>query len=132
MADTGTATVTYGEVSGSQVRQVDIAWTCDAGGLVEKSGIILNGTLLKLETFPGAGGTAPTDLYDITLEHGTPALDVLAAVGADRSATLAQQAQILGGATAVQAAATYGTYIFKVANAGISKSGTTTIFYKGG
>lgn len=129
MADTGTATVTYGDISGSTVHYADVDWIADASGNVEKAGLILNGILLKLETYPGS--PAPTTLYDITLERGSPALDVLNAVGANRSATVAEQAAVAL-ATTVLAGAVLGTYTFKIAAAGNLGAGSARIYFTGG
>jgi len=68
------------------------AWIGDAGtGAVPASiSSSVRGWIVQAVTIPGTG-TAPTDLYDITLTDGaTPALDLFGGALADRSQTLKQ------------------------------------------
>src|SRR4051812_13185741 len=69
----------------STVNRIVLAWVSDAsGGAV--SGIPttfpVNGVLLAVEFVPDGGGTAPTNLYDVTLTD-TAGVDVLGGQGAN-------------------------------------------------
>ena len=53
------------------IRQVIIDWVSDsATGAASGTSHKIVGTLIKAVTIPGAGGSAPTDNYDITLSDG--------------------------------------------------------------
>jgi hypothetical protein len=57
---------------------------------------IKRGRILQAKFVPGAGGSVPTDLYDVTLADADGA-DLLLGLGGDRSATLAQAVPALSG-----------------------------------
>lgn len=123
MADvTGITVVTRSDFDG--VERVELAWTSDAGGDVEYSGLHLVGRLNRVVTV--AGASAPTDLYDVTLEDIEGA-DVLLGVGADRPQAGPTNALVADGTVFVEPLV-LGNHTFKVANAGNAKTGTA-VFY---
>lgn len=85
----GTASVTVTKSVGGGVTKYSIAWTSDASGNVTGNAFaVRKGELVQAKFVPGAGGTAPTDLYDIVIVD-TDAVDVLFGAGANLSGTLA-------------------------------------------
>jgi hypothetical protein len=64
----GTAAVTVTKTAGSGLFKVSIAWTSDASGNVTGNAFAVHrGELVQVKFVPGAGGVAPTDLYDIVV-----------------------------------------------------------------
>jgi hypothetical protein len=88
----GTVTLTH-EKTGN-VRKITATCVADAAAATFPDTVLpaFAGRLQHLETDPGA--TAPTTLYDITVEDAH-ALDVLQGVGANRSATVTERANIV-------------------------------------
>ena len=102
---------------------LDFNWTCDVSGNVEKTiASPLLGQVLDFKTKPGT--PAPTALYDVTIEDEN-GIDVLNAKGADRSATLGETVKI-------DHAVNSASFVFKVANAGISKQGFAQLLIRWG
>ena len=89
-------TVQHGDHRQKQdhLNAIVIDWTGDdANGTVPALVLPkINGKLLSLKTDPGS--PAPTTLYDIAITDDD-GFDVLQGVGADRSATVTQQARIV-------------------------------------
>lgn len=120
----GTATVTTTPIRSAGTRYVkySIAWTSTAGGAVSGNTFaVVPGTILSVRFVPSAG-TAPTDLYDVTLVD-TNTVDVLFGAGANLSATLS---------TVTRLSPAYfqdGSRVLDlvVANAGAAKLGTVEI-----
>lgn len=84
-AQSGTVTVTRSNVSPLKVYRITIRWTSTAGGAVNTNPIsIPHGQLLQVKFQPDAGGTQPTDLYDVTLVDDN-GLDYLSGRGANLS-----------------------------------------------
>lgn len=136
--DVGLSAV-LGSFSRSGVRAIlktSIVWTCDASGVVSANTLTLpSGTIMLVEFIPGAGGVAPTDLYDVTFTsaNGINQFDngAGASIGADLSATVASRKVpfVAGAATAlVRAWLEGGLYTPVVAAAGNAKQGTINIF----
>lgn len=88
----GTVVITH-EKRGS-VRKIVMTCTADAAAATFPNTVLpsFQGRLLHLETDPGA--TAPTALYDVTITDAH-SLDVLQGVGANRSATVTERANIV-------------------------------------
>jgi hypothetical protein len=113
-----------------------IVWTCDASGVVSGNTLTLpSGTIVLVEFIPGAGGVAPTTLYDVTFTsaNGINQFDNGAgtSIGADLSATLgAQKVPFMAGAATalVRTWLEGGLYTPVVAAAGNAKQGTINIF----
>lgn len=84
MAVAGSIVVTTSDLGGGYTRY-SVAWLSSAGGAVtENSFDVKRGNLRQVKFFPNAGGTQPTDLYDLTLPDAD-GFDVLAGVGANLS-----------------------------------------------
>lgn len=130
MAAVGSIVAT--QVTHRSVKSLSLAWTCSAGGAV--SGIqspAVDGELLGVVFTPGAGGVQPTNAYDVTLLDGD-GFDVLAGLGANLSnATASRVVPLVGdGVTTNQRAALSASLELRVANAGATKSGTVTLYYR--
>jgi hypothetical protein len=83
----GTLTVTSSQLRGG-VTKYTLLWLSTAGGAVSANSFPVRvGELLQVKFVPDGGGTAPSDLYDVTLVD-TDAVDVLAGAGANLSGTL--------------------------------------------
>ena len=81
----GTVTVSRSGPSPLKVTRITLTWTSTAGGAVSGNRFTVpHGKLLQAKFVPDAGGTQPTNLYDVTLidEDG---LDYLSARGTDLS-----------------------------------------------
>jgi hypothetical protein len=141
MAVVGTVTLTASPVPGSDgVTEYSLAWTSDAAGNVSGNSLtFLPGSVVVVEFIPGAGGSAPTDLYDVDFKDasGTSMFDdgAGASIGANLSATLStHRAPFINGASStyvrawLQGAAGGNFYQLTVANAGAAKSGQVNIF----
>jgi hypothetical protein len=80
----GTLTVAVSDLGGG-VTKYTLTWTSTAGGAVSGNAFaVKRGELLQVKFVPDAGGTQPTDLYDVTLVD-TDSVDVLAGAGANLS-----------------------------------------------
>ena len=113
------------------------AWTSDASGDVSGISVTITpGTIVAVTFLPGAGGSQPTNLYDVTLmcdEHGP---DVLNDEGLNLSNTAGSHHAVFiynSDKTAHFRQWMHGGgYTLNVANAGASKSGTMALFqYRG-
>lgn len=114
------------------VQSLSLAWTSDAAGAV--SGINspqVSGEIVRVVFTPGAGGVQPTNLYDIVLLD-SDGFDVLATLGANLSNTVASQVTPLtgDGTTTNQRIAVDGVLELQVSNAGDSKQGTVTVYFR--
>lgn len=107
------------------VRCLKLVWLSTAGGAVQSDPIGADGSLVWARLASDGGGTAPTDLYDVTVtdEHGA---DLLAGGGANVTAAttveLHQRTTSLGFAG--------GTITLTVANAGAAKGGTVYLYFR--
>lgn len=131
----GSVVATRTEVPGTGVRKVSLRWTSDAAGAVSGNSVELPaGSLVAVAVKPDAGGTAPTDLYDVTLscdEHSTGAtpVDELGGLGANLSSTLSAHLVPLGVASSSLRRWLHGGgYTLVVANAGNAKSGLVDLY----
>lgn len=83
----GTNTVTTAALGGG-VTQYTMDWLSDASGDVNTNSFDLPaGYLVAVKIVPDGGGTAPTTLYDLTLDDAE-AVDLLTGLGANLSATV--------------------------------------------
>ena len=126
-------------ISSRAVRKVIAAWTSDASGDAAGTCVKIVGSLVKATTVPGAGGTAPSDNYDITLTDDK-SINVLATCAValldrDTANTEEQYFFVLNSDSpplSVSARpAVCSPLTFTVANAGNVKSGTIHLYYKG-
>jgi hypothetical protein len=126
----GTLTVTrdprQAPNEGRQYERVVIDWVSSSGGAADVSITNLYGFLIKMVTDPAAGGSAPTDNYDITLvdENG---IDALAGAGADRDTANTEQVYPTATSASVPVFLC-GTHTFTVATAGDTKSGRAVLY----
>src|SRR5436305_887919 len=76
----GTMTFAYDNGAGrtgyANVKQVVVAWTSDASGNASGTTDKIVGWLIKGVTVPAAGGSAPTNLYDLAVTDAN-GVDVL-------------------------------------------------------
>lgn len=110
--------------------KITFAWVSDdttqaATGTTTKK---YTGQLIQFTDIPSAGGTAPTDQYDIVLLDDQ-LVDLLGSAGSNRSGTLT------GIKTAISAGQMLGfavdtTLNFTLANAGLLKQGTFTVLIR--
>lgn len=110
---------------GKIVQRLVFDWTSDGSGNASVA-FSLTGFLLKMITDPAAGGSAPTDNYDITMidEDGS---DVLLDLGLNRDTANTETVYpVQTGATVPVFAC--GTVTFTVANAGSAKSGRAVAY----
>ena len=128
MADTGTATETITQLSSMQtVNRIDVDWTSDASGDVEKAITEqINGVLLALITNPD-GTDVPTS-YDVSIEDDK-GIDILLGKGASRS-TSATEAVALDLSTGQPRPTAATSFTFKVANAGNAKKGFVQLLFR--
>lgn len=122
-------TTSYGQSAGNWTRGQGVAlttveWTSDASGDATDE-FDFDGQIYRVVTTPGAGGLAPTTLYDVTLldEDGH---DILGGAGANRSATVSEQLDLTSLAPLVH----YGTLTLTVAAAGDANAGTVKIYWR--
>jgi hypothetical protein len=114
------------------VKSLSLAWTSDASGAV--NGIPtphISGEILRVVFAPGAGGVQPTDNYDVTLLDGD-GFDILQGLGANRDNVNKEQlVPLVGdGTTTNQRTFVNSPLELQVANAGDSKQGSVTIYYR--
>lgn len=118
-------TVVATEETFGTVKKIALAWTSDAAGAAD--GVTLgaySGEIRRLVTVPSGGGTAPTDLYDVTL-NDEDGVDVLLGAGADRSSTVTQQ--VNAGSLGIVA---NDKLTLAVRNAGNAKQGTVYLYVR--
>ena len=115
--------VTTEETYGS-VKKIKFEWTSSAGGAADAvTTNAYSGVLERLITIPGAGGSAPTTLYDVVVNDD--AGDALMGAGANLSATVTEQvlASSLGSVA-------NDLLTLAVTNAGNAKTGTVVIYLR--
>ncbi len=106
--------------------KITATWTSDASG--DATGTIdLQGFLIKVITDPAAGGSAPTDNYDITLV--ADGIDMAGSQLIDRDTANNEMVYpvISGAACPVFLA---GSHVFTVANAGNVKGGVAYLYLR--
>ena len=119
--------------SGSRtVKKLELDWLCDASGNV--NGVdteAISGEILRVTFTPDGGGTAPTNLYDVTLDD-EDGIDVLNGKGANLSNTTTTSiAPLYGdGTTTNRPVAVDGKLTLDVSNAGNAKGGIVAVYYR--
>lgn len=134
----GSVTLTSSKVAGAAgVCKYSLAWVSDASGNVSGNSTTLPvGTIVGVGFAPDAGGTQPTDLYDVTMTCDTHGSNILddgggTSVGANLSnAAGAHKVPFIGGGsvTYVRQWLHGGGYTLVVANAGNAKGGTVDLY----
>jgi hypothetical protein len=123
----GTLAVTTLDV-GANVTRYKLTWTSDASGNVSGNAFAVKpGVLIQLKFVPNGGGTAPTDLYDITLVD-TDSVDVIGGAGANLSATVGSVKNALLGDVYFHDG--QQTLDLVVANAGNAKGGIVYLWVR--
>tara|TARA_R100000664_G_scaffold17192_1_gene26114 strand:+ start:4405 stop:4788 length:384 start_codon:yes stop_codon:yes gene_type:complete len=125
MAGSITTTTTK---NGSMVKYT-MDWLSDASGDVDVDAIpMIQGEIQSVHYFPDAGGTQPSDNYDLTMSDSY-GVDILTGTGANLSQTTDTYA--------VPALSTYfkvfieaGSYDLVVANAGNAKGGIVEVIVR--
>lgn len=110
------------------LRKYSCDWTSDAAGAV--SGIdvpVMGGQLVQVVFTPDGGGTAPTDLYDVTLTLSGGGTDLLGGAGANASSTL--QVAIGADVANLPTWVPSGNLRPVVANAGNAKGGVIDLYF---
>lgn len=118
-----------------RIRTITATWTSDASGDAAATTEKINGVLLKGVTDPAAGGSAPTDDYDIALtdSDGANLLQGCADDLADRDTANTETVHFLvsdGTAGIAVHPAVNSTVTVTVSNAGNTKSGTLVLYYE--
>jgi hypothetical protein len=126
----GTATVTTSEVGGS-VTQYSIAWVSDASGNVNGNTIpVKRGVIVGVKFVPDAGGTQPSDLYDVTFQDAND-IDLLMGGGANLSnAAATRKKPALNTSDEVFFEGSASCEL-NITNAGNAKGGTMVLWVRG-
>ncbi len=120
----GSIAVTSSFDTAQNVVRYDIAWTSDAAGAVSGNTLaIRRGRVIQYAIKPGAGGTQPTDLYDLVL-NTVDGVDILDGKGANNSNTTAELGVFW---PPIYYDATTALDLV-VSNAGNAKTGTFTVW----
>lgn len=135
----GSIVVTTSDI-GSKVTKYSVAWTSDAAGAVSGNAFPMKtGTIITVEFVPGAGGSQPSDLYDVDLEdaENIPIFDNGGgtSIGANLSNAVGSHALPMHGLSTFQLFRRWhhgGDVELLVTNAGNAKSGTVNIFVADG
>lgn len=128
MAAVGTNTIVYDEVGTIQVIEMD--WLSDASGDVSGTYTVkANGIIEKVLFISDTGGTAPTDLYDVTLLDENSD-DVLEGGGANIAIASTPEAKVPVIGTYFKVAVN-GKLQLVVANAGNAKGGEVHVYIRG-
>ena len=122
----GTSCTVTEETFGS-VKKVTFAWatlSSSSGGVTKATTGVYNGALQRFVTIPGAGSSAPTASYDITVSD-QDSTDTLMAAGGSRATAAVEQVN----------AASLGfvandTLEINVTNAGSSNAGTAILYIR--
>lgn len=123
----GTNTITYEEISTVKVIKMD--WLCDASGAVNGTvSTPINGIIERVLFISDTGGTAPTNLWDCTVEDADGE-DVLAGLGANIAIASTPESKVPVLGTYFKVAVS-STLELKVTNAGNAKGGEVHIYYR--
>lgn len=121
---TGTVTVAESRSTEWPLSKVMFTWVSTAGGDAgDVTTYAYTGKVVRLVQIPDAGGTQPTDAYDVTILDGD-SVDILAGQGANVSNA---------GVTQVVTPITLGAVVeskltLVVSNAGNAKGGKTIVY----
>lgn len=123
----GSITTTVSK-DGSMVKYI-MDWLSDASGDVDVDAIpMVQGEIQRVSYYPDAGGTQPSDNYDLTMSNSY-GVDILTGTGANLSQTT--------DTWAVPALSTYfkvfieaGSYDLVIANAGNAKGGIVEVIVR--
>lgn len=117
--------VTVAERTYTSVKKITWSWTCDASGNADLvTTKTYDGVIQRLVTVPAAGGSAPTDNYDIVINDGD-GFDVLLGAGQNRDTATTEQ--VASSSLGVVAGDTLN---LQVTNAGNAKGGTVHLYIR--
>lgn len=119
-------TVTITEFTHTPLKKIVFTWTSSAGGAADATTTAyLTGRIVYAAQIPDAGGTQPTNAYDVTV-NDADSVDVLAGLGANLSnAASTFKAESDGLGAVVESKLTLA-----VTNAGNAKGGKTILFIR--
>lgn len=128
MAVAGSITVTTSD-AGAGLTKYSVAWLSDASGdVTENTFDVEAGELVQVEYVPDAGGTQPSDAYDVTLLNAA-GTDLLGGGGANLSnATRTQAVPVIS--TYFRRTLEAGALTPTVDNAGNAKGGTLILLVR--
>ena len=131
MAVAGSITVTTSDI-GSGYTKYSAAWLSSAGGAVSEVAVaVKRGHIHQVKFIPDAGGTQPTDAYDMTLVDAiSGGVDFLTGIGANLSNANRKIGvpQVGDGTTAYQRVFHEGGDLYPtIAAAGNAKGGTLVL-----
>lgn len=115
------------------IRTYTLAWVSHTDGTVAlPTDVAIVGEILRVAFKPNAGGTAPTDLYDVTITDAQ-GIDVLAGQGANLSGTVASHVCPGvpfkdGTTTSTAPIAVAGILTVNISNSGSGKGGTIVLY----
>lgn len=131
MAVAGSLVVTTSDIGGGYAKY-SIAWLSDAAGAVTENAVaVQRGHIHQAKFIPDAGGTQPSDVYDMTLVDAiSGGVDFLTGIGANLSNATRKIGvpQVGDGTTAYQRVFHEGGNLYPtLANAGNAKGGTLVL-----
>ena len=131
MAVAGSVAVVSADMGGGYTKY-SIAWLSSAGGAVSENPVaVKRGHVHQVQFIPDAGGTQPTDLYDLTLPDAIAGgFDFLTGLGANLSNVNRKIGvpQIGDGVTALQRVFVEAQNLYPtIAAAGAAKGGTIVL-----
>jgi hypothetical protein len=126
----GTAAVTTSELGGS-VTQYSIAWVSDASGNVNTNTIaIKRGVIIGVKFVPDAGGTQPSDAYDLLFQDAND-VDLLMGGGANLSNSLSTRKKPALNTSDEVFFEGSASCELNITNAGNAKGGTVILWVRG-
>jgi hypothetical protein len=119
-------TVTKTEITYTPLKKCLFTWTSSAGGAADATSTeSYTGEVVRAVHVPDAGGTQPTDLFDVVVTDSDGA-DVLGGTGANLSNAATTNKVAANGLGAV----VNSTLTLAVTNAGSAKGGKTILFIR--
>jgi hypothetical protein len=130
----GAGTVTYTTGTRPEIKTVRWDWLSTAGGAADLATTEkVNGQILRIDFIPDAGGTQPTNLYDVVI-NDADGVDIAQGLGADcpNDSTRTQVPVLTDGNNGNMAPIVCDSKLnCVVSNGGDSKGGQVIIYFKG-
>jgi hypothetical protein len=128
----GTVTQTgslYKKGNDGKFSKVVFNWTSDASGNADVvTDHKFSGQLVTAQHAPRSGGSAPTDLYEVTVLN-SDGIDILVGTGANIPVTTGKTSQAVSSGLPLPTIVE-STLSLNVSNAGNAKTGTTILIFK--